>query len=86
VPALLFPSHYEQYLLSLRLRQLGSGLWLPQTAGAAEIASALDTLLFEPGVQAAARAFAKRYSGYSPAEQRRRIVARIEELLAAPRA
>ena len=82
VPTLLFPTHYEQYLLSLRLRQLGSGLWLAANAGRPEIAAALDTVLLEPSVKASAQAFARRHSGYSPAEQRRRIMQRIEAILA----
>jgi hypothetical protein len=32
----------------------------------------------------AAQAYAKRYPAYSPAEQQRRIVRRIEDILAAP--
>jgi len=81
VPALLFPTHYEQFLLSLRLQQLGCAHWLPAQAGAGAIAEAFDELLANPRAPAAARAFAQRYSAYSPLEQRRRIVQRIEAIL-----
>ena len=81
VPQLVFPQHYEQYLLARRIEQLGAGAWLPPAAQGAEIAAALDRVLADPGIAAAARAFAKRYPAYSPPEQRRRIVARIEAIL-----
>ena len=81
VPALLFPSHYEQFLLSLRLQQLGCARWLPLKAGAGAVVEAFDELLANPRVPAAARAFARRYPAYSPVEQRRRIVQRIEAIL-----
>ncbi len=81
VPALLFPSHYEQFLLSLRLQQLGCARWLPMNAGPGAVVEAFDGLLANPRVPAAARAFAQRYPAYSPVEQRRRIVQRIEAIL-----
>ena len=81
VPALLFPSHYEQFLLSLRLQQLGCARWLPVNAGASAVAEAFDGLLASPRAPAMARAFAQRYPAYSPVEQRRRIVQRIEAIL-----
>lgn len=81
VPALLFPSHYEQFLLSLRLQQLGCARWLPMNVGAGAIVEAFDELLANPRASATARAFAQRYPAYSPAEQRRRFVQRIEAIL-----
>jgi UDP:flavonoid glycosyltransferase YjiC (YdhE family) len=85
VPVLLFPSHYEQYLTARRLEQLGAGGWHPPNAGAASVQVGLRALTEDARYQAAARAFAQRYKAWSPQEQRRRIVARIEELLAIPR-
>jgi UDP:flavonoid glycosyltransferase YjiC (YdhE family) len=85
VPSLLFPSHYEQYLMALRQRQLGTGAWLPFGATAQDVAAALDGLLRDDRALGNARAFARRYPAWSPPEQRRRIVARIEELLAPAR-
>ena len=82
VPTLLFPSHYEQYLTARRLEQVGSGRWLPYSAGLPEVARAIEEILADGAFAARARAYARRYGAYSPAEQRRRIVLRIEQLLA----
>ena len=81
VPQVVFPQHYEQYLLARRIEQLGAGTWLAPGAGASEIAAALDRVLGDPRIAAAARGFAQRYAAFSPQEQRRRIVARIEAIL-----
>jgi UDP:flavonoid glycosyltransferase YjiC (YdhE family) len=82
VPTLLFPTHYEQYLLARRLEQLGAGGWSPPTANAASVHAGVRALTEDPRYLAAARAFAQRYRAWSPQEQRRRVVTRIEELLA----
>jgi len=84
VPQLIFPTHYEQYLLARRLELLGAAAWIGPAGNAAVVTGALDHLLDNPGFGAAARAFAKRYTGYSPQEQRRRVVARIEQILVSP--
>lgn len=84
VPQLVIPGQYEQYLTGRRLEQVGAGLWLDATAKQGEISGALQRLLGSPRFITAARAFAHRYRTYSPAEQQRRIVARIEEIIARP--
>jgi UDP:flavonoid glycosyltransferase YjiC (YdhE family) len=84
VPQLLFPVQYEQFLTATRIAQLGAGLALLPAASAAEVANALRSVLTDARFKAAARAYAKRYPAYSPAEQQRRIVKRIEDILAAP--
>jgi hypothetical protein len=84
VPQLVFPSQYEQYLTARRLEQVGAGLWLALDAQPAAVAAALERALAEPQFSAAAKAFAQRYPRYSPAEQQRRMVVRIEEILAQP--
>jgi hypothetical protein len=84
VPQLVFPSHYEQYLTARRVEQLGVGLWMRPQATPGEIASSLNRILDEPAFMASARAYARRYPEYSPAEQQRRMVMRIEEIIAAP--
>ncbi len=84
VPQLVFPTHYEQYLTARRVEQLGAGRWLPPQATPVEIATSLRSVLDEPAFAASARAYAQRYPAYSPAEQQRRIVLRIEEILATP--
>jgi hypothetical protein len=84
VAQLILPTQYEQSLTGLRLMQVGSALSLPPDSTPADLAFALRRLLREPGFKSAARAFARRYAGFSPAEQQRRIVLRIEEILAGP--
>ncbi len=83
VPQLVFPTHYEQYLTARRLEQVGSGVWLSPAAAAGDVAGAIEHVLREPRFPAAARAFARHYAAYSPEEQRRRIIRRMEEILAA---
>jgi UDP:flavonoid glycosyltransferase YjiC (YdhE family) len=86
VPVLFFPLQYEQYLTARRLDQLGAGGWFGPAATAKDVQVGLDTMTSDPRFVAAARAFAQRYRAWSPSEQRRRIVTRIDELLAAARA
>ena len=83
VPQIVTPSHYEQYLTARRVEQLGVGAWVAGNAPAASIASAIEHVLAEPRYRANAQAFARRYPQFSSAEQRRRIVLRMEEILAA---
>lgn len=83
VPSLLFPTHYEQYLTAQRLKQLGASTWIHADGPAGAIPAAVDALLRGGAAAGRARAFAGRYAAFSPKEQRRRIAARIEELLAA---
>lgn len=86
VPVLLSPLHYEQYLTARCIDALGAGGWLTPAANLADVRLALSTLVGKPQFRAAARAFAARYPAYSPLEQRRRIVARIEDILGGSRA
>ena len=83
VPQLMLPVHYEQYLAARRIELLGAGLTVLPHASGQELAKALQRVVTEQGFRTAARAYAKRYSAYSPAEQQRRIVKRIEDILAA---
>ena len=84
VPQLVFPSQYEQYLTARRIEQLGVGLWLGPSATPSDVANTLQRILREPGFATAARAYSRRYPAYSPAEQLRRMVARIEEIVVKP--
>ena len=84
VPQLVFPSQYEQYLTARRLEQIGAGSWLAPDAAPQAVAQALERALLEPRYAAAAKAFARRYPKYSAAEQQRRMVLRIEEIVARP--
>jgi hypothetical protein len=81
VPQLLFPSHYEQFLTALRIEQVGSALWLPPDASADGIRTAMRRIFQEPRFKASAQGYTRRYPSFSPAEQTRRIVLRIEEIL-----
>jgi UDP:flavonoid glycosyltransferase YjiC (YdhE family) len=86
VPLLLIPSHYEQYLTARCIDALGCGGWLTPEATAGDVRVALATLTGNAQFKAAARAFAARYPAYSPLEQRRRIAARVEDILTRSRA
>ncbi|MGZ5034727.1 MAG: glycosyltransferase [Usitatibacter sp.] len=85
VPQMIFPTQYEQYITARRIEQAGCGLWLPQDAGPAQVRDMVTRMLADPRFLESARAFARRYAGFSPAEQRRRMVVRIEQILAARR-
>jgi UDP:flavonoid glycosyltransferase YjiC (YdhE family) len=85
VPQLMFPVHYEQYLSAIRIAQLGAGIALLPAATAAEVAKAWNLMMTQRGYRDGARAYAKRYPAYSPAEQQKRIVQRIEDILRTPR-
>ena len=80
IPQLVFPSQYEQYLTGVRLEQLGVGRFVGPEAPGGEVHRALREMLQDPRYAQAARAFPGRYPDFSPREQRRRIVARIEQL------
>ena len=81
VPQLVFPAQYEQFLTALRIAQAGCGSWLGPDAKPGDGRPAIRRLLDDPRYRRAARAFARRYAAFSPAEQQRRIVERIEDIL-----
>jgi hypothetical protein len=80
IPQLIFPGHYEQHLTALRIEQLGAGLAMRAPA---PVGPLLDRVLNDAMFHYHARTFAARYPGWSPAEQRRRVMARIEQIVAA---
>jgi UDP:flavonoid glycosyltransferase YjiC (YdhE family) len=84
VPQLTFPNHYEQYITAVRFEQLGAGRQLPATASARDVLATLEAVLGNARFALAARSFAQKHAGFTPSEQRRRIVLRIEEILAGP--
>jgi UDP:flavonoid glycosyltransferase YjiC (YdhE family) len=84
VPQLMFPAQYEQYLTALRVVQLRAGVLVKPTATPRDVGGALAHLLGDPSHAAAAKAYAARYPDYTPQEHVRRVVARIEEILAGP--
>jgi UDP:flavonoid glycosyltransferase YjiC (YdhE family) len=81
VAQLCLPIHYEHYVTARRIEQLGAGGWLPLHAGPSQIAEAMARLLAAPRFALAARTFSQSHAAFSPAEQRRRIVARLDPLL-----
>ena len=81
VPQLVVPTQLEQSITALRLERIGSALWAAPDAAPGALAAALRSLLAEPRFRAAARGFAARYPAFSPGEQMRRIVLRIEQIL-----
>jgi UDP:flavonoid glycosyltransferase YjiC (YdhE family) len=84
VPQLCLPMHYEHYVTARRIEQLGAGAWLPLNAGPAQVAETVAHVLANPRLALAARAFSQQHAAFSAVEQRRRIVARLQELLALP--
>ena len=84
VPQLVFPAQYEQYITARRIAQLGVGTWLGPANDPAEVAATLARMVGDAALKAAASAYAQRYAGYTPREQARRIIMRMEEILAAP--
>jgi UDP:flavonoid glycosyltransferase YjiC (YdhE family) len=85
VPQLMFPVHYEQYLTARRIDMMGAGITVMPGASAEALAAAFANVLRNPRFPANAKAFAKHYPAYTPTEQQRRIVRRIEDILAAPK-
>jgi len=81
IPSMLLPTHYEQFATARRIEQVGAGGWLGPGAQHPQVVHAFGQLVSNPRYAVAARTFAQRYPAYSPAEQRRRIVARIEAVL-----
>lgn len=80
IPQLVFPLQFEQYITARRIEQLGCGRLIGPAATPRQVAGALTDLLTNPSHAAAARSFSRRYPAFSIAEQRRRMVARIEQL------
>jgi UDP:flavonoid glycosyltransferase YjiC (YdhE family) len=86
IPQLMFPMHYEQYLSAVRIAQIGAGVVVLPEASAQETTQAFGAVVNDRRYRDAARAYGRRYPSYSPAEQQRRIVQRIEDILRAPQA
>ena len=61
---------------------MGCGAWFVPSAPDKLVGMALEQATQDPRFAASAREYRKRYVAFSPDEQRRRIVKRIEEILA----
>jgi hypothetical protein len=83
VPQMVFPTQYEQLITAVRLEQAGAAIGLRDNAAPRDVDASFERMLRERARFAqAARAFRARYPAFSPQEQRRRIVARVEQLVA----
>lgn len=83
VPQLVLPAQYEQLITAARVEQAGAGIGVARVDAPRDVALAFERALRErTRMREAAAAFRRRYAAFSPAEQERRIVARIEQVLA----
>jgi UDP:flavonoid glycosyltransferase YjiC (YdhE family) len=65
-PLMLLPMHLEQFLVGLRVAELGAGIVITPEEKQPDFGGALSRLLGEPGFAGRAAAFAARYSECSP--------------------
>ena len=84
VAQLVFPTQYEQFLTAQRIAQIGAGAWVDAQASDETVVQLLAHLLEDPACKRAAEAYAARYPAYSPAEQQRRIIDRIDQIVKQP--
>ena len=83
VPQLVLPAQYEQLVTAARIEQAGAGIAVARIDAPNQVTSAFERALRERArLREGAQAFRRRYPAFSPAEQERRIVARIEQILA----
>jgi UDP:flavonoid glycosyltransferase YjiC (YdhE family) len=88
IPQLVFPSQFEQHVVATLIERLGGGVMIRPPVNEAPgtpagVDAALERVLGAHSYTMAARAFRQRYPAWTPAEQLRRVVARIGELVAA---
>jgi UDP:flavonoid glycosyltransferase YjiC (YdhE family) len=87
VPQLVLPAQLEQLLTASRIEQAHAGLTVARVDAPRDVANGFEQALRERALlRKAAQAFCQRYAAFSPAEQERRIVARIEQVVAEARA
>lgn len=82
VPLLLMPHSAESFMLARRVRQLGAGINVAETAAPRDWDGMVGALLGQPRYRAAARDFAARYADFRPREQARMLAERFEALAA----
>jgi UDP:flavonoid glycosyltransferase YjiC (YdhE family) len=83
VPQIVLPAQLEQLITAARIEQARAGLTVARVDAPREVTEAFEQALRERArMRQAAQAFGQRYAAFSPAEQERRIVARIEQVLA----
>lgn len=81
VPMLLFASHLEQYLLALRVKQLGAGEVVNQEKPAPDFVVLLKEMLESIHYKKQAQSFAQKHADFSSITQITGICDRIEEIL-----
>jgi len=79
-PVLLLPGHLEQFLLALRVAELGAGLLQNPEEAPNGLPDMLHRVLTDPRLRANAEAFARKYAGFEQSIVARNIVARVLEL------
>ncbi len=84
LPLLLVPQNVEQYLMALRVEELGAGLAVRHKRQEENFKGLLEDLLQIPSYRQAAGAFAKRYAGFNPEHVVDLAVQLIEDTLKKP--
>lgn len=80
VPMLMFPNHLEQYLLALRVKNLGAGEVVNLEQSPPDFVELLKKMLSTMEYRLNAKQFSSRHQDFSPETQLLGIVARIEEI------
>ncbi|HQX59366.1 MAG: hypothetical protein KA316_10605 [Rhodoferax sp.] len=83
VPLLLLPTQAEQFLIARRVGQCGAGINAAERVRPLDYVKLIGSMLAESGYQAAARAFAQRYAGFTPHGHTLALVDEFEHQLAA---
>jgi UDP:flavonoid glycosyltransferase YjiC (YdhE family) len=80
IPLLLFPNHLEQFLLALRIKEMGMGDMVNAESPPPNMAGLLSRTVITRDFRDNARAFAAKYQAYTREAQLAQITARIESL------
>ena len=84
VPVFMLPTQAEQLLMARRLAQAGCGISSAEGPHPANYAQLLASMLGDSPYRRAARAFAAKYTGFSPAEQLVSLIDEVEKLAQLP--
>jgi UDP-N-acetylglucosamine:LPS N-acetylglucosamine transferase len=82
VPLLLLPEHIEQMLLGRHVAALGAGVALNSESLGCNLMSTVEQLILDARFRTHARTFATKYSGSQSTNRERRLIARLDALLA----
>lgn len=80
VPLLLFPTHLEQFLLGLRVSEMGAGAFVHPDAAPPDYRAVIRHVLETPGYRERAQAFASKYANFDQAQQQQDIAKRMEQI------